>query len=315
MDILYIIVGITLLYAGGEWVLTGALSAAEKLNIPKVLSAVVLVGFGTSAPELFVGVNAMIAGQADMSLGNVLGSNIANILLISGFGMVLAPMVHKIKYIGLETIFFIGSSFLLVALMFVYGGIYDETPLVMLFMILIYFVMAARRPCSDEMNEVIVKMSVMRIIGYLLSGFVLLLVGAESLIIGSVELAQYWGISQAVIGLSIIAVGTSLPELATTIAAARRNEGEMIIGSVLGSNIFNTLLILGAVTSIDYLDLSFEVFGYDILIGAILSIVFVCLMYMRKLTRPVGIVFLILYGLYVMNMDNALISCNGFLLI
>ena len=301
MDILYIIVGIILLYVGGEWVLTGALSAAEKLNIPKVFSAVVLVGFGTSAPELFVGVNAMVAGRADISLGNVVGSNVANILLISGLGMILAPMMHKIKYIGLEIIFFIGSSFLLVALMFMYGGIYDEAPLVMLLTLIIYFVIAARRQGSDEMNEVIVKMSAMRMIGYLLSGFVLLLVGAESLIIGAVELAQYWGISQAVIGLSIIAVGTSLPELATTIAAARRNEGEMIIGSVLGSNIFNTLLILGVVTWIDDLDLAFETFGFDILMGSIFSIVFVGLMYMRKLTRPVGIVFLIFYSFYILT--------------
>ena len=301
MDILYIIVGITLLYVGGEWVLTGALSAADKFNIPKVFSAVVLVGFATSAPELFVGVHAMATGRADMALANVLGSNIVNILLISGLGMVLAPMVHKIKYIGLEIIFFIGSSFMLVALMLVYGGIYDAAPLFMLLTLVIYFVLAARRPGSNEINEIIVKISAMRMIGYLLSGLVLLLVGAESLIIGSVELALAFDISEAVIGLSVVAVGTSLPELATIIAAARRNEGEMIIGTVLGSNIFNTLLILGAVTSIDFLDLSYETFGHDILIGAIFSLVFVGLMYMRKLTRPFGILFLIFYGLYIMT--------------
>ena len=299
MDILYVIIGVALLYIGGEWVLTGALSAAEKLNIPKVFSAVVLVGMGTSAPELFVGVNSMIAGEADIAVGNVVGSNIANILLISGLGMVLAPIVHKVKFIGLELFFFVTSALMLFALLILQGGLYGIYPLVMLLMLVVYFILASRRSGSDEISEDIPNLSAPRMLAYLVSGLTLLLAGAKSLVFGAVNLAIDLGVSQAVIGLSIVAIGTSLPELATTIAAARRNQGEMIIGNVLGSNIFNVLLILGVSASIDIMDLPYEVYYADILQGALYALLFVALVLTRRLNRSFGIAFLTLYGFYI----------------
>ncbi len=299
MDILYIILGITLLYFGGEWLLTGALSSAEKLNIPKVFSAVVLVGAGTSAPELFVAVNAMHSGDADIVLGNILGSNVANLLLIAGIGMVLAPMVHKIKFIGLESIFFILSSILLGVFMVQAGGIYGVSSYTMLVLLGFFFLIASRRDGSEEIEEEIPTMSGLRTVSYVGCGLITLLLGAESLVLGAVNLATYFGISQAVIGLSIVAVGTSLPELATTIAAARRNQGEMIVGNVLGSNIFNILLVLGVSSSMGILDLEHSVFGMDIVLGMIASIIYIALIYSRKLTSTFGWFFLLCYSVYI----------------
>ncbi|MGB1361501.1 MAG: sodium:calcium antiporter [Alphaproteobacteria bacterium] len=299
INFIYILIGIAGLYYGGEYILSSSLSFADKTGIPKIFSACVIIGFGTSAPELFVSLIAVGDGVSNVAVGNVLGSNIANILLVGSIGMIIYPMVTKVNNVVYEKVFLIISSLIPIIAYYLWGYIGFTLGLIMLVMLFTYFYLAMKRPNADEINEEIETMSWGKIFILFAISLGLLIVGSKVMIMGAVGIAQSFGISEAIIGLSIVAIGTSLPEIAATVASARRREGEMIIGNIMGSNIFNIMLVLATASVYKEITLPWNEFSTSMVMIPILSAIFVVLIYTKLLNRFFGILGLIAYSIYI----------------
>ncbi len=247
-----ILPGLILLMGGGEWLVRGASRLASALGIPPVVIGLSVVAFGTSAPELAVSVLSAYRGQSDIAVGNVVGSNIVNILLILGLSAVVAPLTVSLRIIKVEVPMMIGT-----ALLFVLLGMdgqlsrWDGALLVTIFAVyLVWMGRTARQEPELEEVEELAKPPVgakdyVKIVLLIIFGLGGLVLGSEWLIQGAVSLARAMGVSELVIGLTIVAVGTSLPELATSVIASLRGERDISVGNVVGSNIFNILSVLG----------------------------------------------------------------------
>ncbi len=252
LDYLLIIGGLVGLYFGAEWLLRGAIALAYKLAIPTLLVSLVIVGFGTSMPELLVSVRAAMAGSSDIALGNVVGSNSANILLIIGACALIFPIASWDKGVKRDTYVMIAAAVLLLGLV-QFSQIGRLAGLIMVSLLLAYVgysylqgrgkaVVADEDVKHEQLSSGVTTLLI-------LGGLATLFAGAELLVRGATSLARDFGISEAVIGLTVVAIGTSLPELATGVMSALRKHSDIMIGNIVGSNIFNILFILG-VTSI-----------------------------------------------------------------
>lgn len=247
------IVGLGLLIVGAELLVRGASRLAGALGISPLVIGLTVVAFGTSAPELAVSIQASLAGQADVALGNVVGSNIANILLILGVSALVAPLIVSEQLIRLDVPLMIGASLLL--LLLASDGRVSSLDGVLLFAGVVAYTVflirqsrretaaAAAAADSDSLTESTGGGLVN--VGLLIAGLALLVLGSRWLVNGAVEFAETLGVSELVIGLTVVAVGTSLPEIATSVLATLRGEREIAVGNVIGSNLFNILTVLG----------------------------------------------------------------------
>ena len=299
MNIMFVTLGIVLLYYGGEWVLTSSLSFAEKFSVPKVFSAVVLIGFGTSMPEFFVSFSAVIDKASSIAVGNVLGSNMANILLVMPIGLLLSPIYQKVKFVGYESIFLIISGFFPLVAFYMFGLVNFLFGLVCVIGLFVYFYLTSLRPNIDEIDGEVENMTSFKISLFFIFGLLMLIVGSALLVRGSIGIATYLGISEAIIGVSFVAIGTSLPEISTAIASARKGHGSMIVGNVLGSNIFNILVVLGGVALYENILITWEDFSVSMILIPIISILFVVAIYFNKLNRLFAILCLLIYIFYI----------------
>ena len=248
MNILLIAAGLALLILGGNWLLKAAVSLSLKLEIPKIVIGMTVVSFATSAPELIVSLNSAINGHADIALGNVIGSNIAN------FGFVLGVVV-MIGTIQVQRSFYVHdwpvmmlSSLLLFLFMTTGKEIVRWEGLLMfilLILFLIYLIRFQTTAVVDEMPEDDVPLPLGKSLGYLLIGGIALWSGSELLIEGAVNMAAHFGISKRIIGITIISVGTSIPELAASVIAIAKKEKAISLGNLIGSNVFNILAVVG----------------------------------------------------------------------
>ncbi len=248
MNYLLILAGFAILILGGNWLLKSAVSMSLRLKIPKMVIGMTVVSFATSMPELIVSLKSAIHGHADLALGNVIGSNIANL----GFVLAIVIMVNTIK---VEKSFYITdwpvmmlSSVMLYFFLAFDGELQRWEGLVLfltLIVILIYLFKFQKIAVIDEMPEDDIEYSLGMSLLFLLLGGVGLWAGSELLIKGSIDLATEFGVSQRVIGVTIVSVGTSIPELAASLVAIIRNEKAISIGNLLGSNMFNILAVLG----------------------------------------------------------------------
>ncbi len=248
MNYLLILAGFTILILGGNWLLKSAVSLSLRLKIPKIVIGMTVVSFATSMPELIVSLKSAINGHADLALGNVIGSNIANL----GFVLAIVVMVSTIK---VEKSFYLTdwpvmmlSSVLLYFFLAFDGEIQRWEGLVLfltLIAILIYLFKYQKVAVIDEMPEDDVEYPLGKSLLFLLIGGVGLWAGSELLIKGAIDLATEFGVSQRVIGVTIVSVGTSIPELAASLVAVARNEKAISLGNLLGSNMFNILAVLG----------------------------------------------------------------------
>lgn len=246
MSLLLVAAGLVLLYFGGEWLVSGAIAAARRAGISPFIIAITVVGFGTSMPELLVSLQASLGGQPDIALGNVVGSNISNILLIAGVGALLGPfMMQRSKGLTRDAIVMVGASVLMAAVMLT-GTVSRLDGLLFVALLILYLgviIMTDRGNNNDDaLDETPLRL---HWLAYLAGGFGFLFLGADLLVRGAVDIARSLGIDEAVIGLTVVAVGTSLPELATTITASLRRQAHIAIGNIVGSNIFNILAIAG----------------------------------------------------------------------
>ncbi|MDH4415504.1 MAG: calcium/sodium antiporter [Rhizobium sp.] len=292
MDYLLIAVGLVGLYFGAEWLLRGSIALAHKLAIPTLIVSLVIVGFGTSMPELLVSVRAGLAGSSDIALGNVVGSNTANILLIIAVCALIYPITQWDKGVKRDTYVMIAAAVLLLGLA-QFSLIGRLAGLIMIALILAYVVYAyinskgsVEAAKNEEVKHETLSSGFMTVL--ILGGLVALFIGAEFLVRGATSLARNFGVSEAVIGLTIVAVGTSLPELAAGIMSAIRKHSDIMIGNIVGSNIFNILFILGVTSVIQPITVAprFTSFDIPVMLGVTLGFAFLLLTHLgvRRLT-------------------------------
>lgn len=243
MDIVMVVIGLALLLGGGEGLVRGGVALATRMRLPMAVVGAVVLGFGTSMPEMLTSVSAALAGAPGIAIGNALGSNIANILLILGLAALIAPVtaeaagVEDRLWLILATIMGIGVILVGVTVGRVEGAI------LLAALVLYIWRQLARDSSAEPVPEIVMGLAPMLL--YILGGLATLIAGAWLLVEGASGIARAIGISETVIGLTVVAVGTSLPELATSIIAARRGEAGLALGNILGSNVFNILAILG----------------------------------------------------------------------
>jgi cation:H+ antiporter len=247
-----VIAGLATLVAGGESLVRGASALAAVLRISPLVIGLTVVAFGTSAPELAVSVQAAYAGSGDLAVGNLVGSNIANVLLILGLAALVAPLSVSSKLVRIDVPLVIGASFLLL-LLGLDGDVDAWEGLLLLALLVAYNVWSIRqgRAESEEVQASFGSVappgrkSVLVHVALVVLGLVLLGLGARWLVDGAVTIARFLGVQELVIGLTVVAIGTSLPELVTTLLAGLRGERELAVGNVVGSNLFNILGVLG----------------------------------------------------------------------
>lgn len=297
--------GIFLLMRGGDWTIDGAVFTARKIGMSPLLVGFTVVAFGTSLPELLVSVFANLEGSAGIALGNVLGSNIANILFVIAASALITTLhvVNRTVYRDLVIMLF--STALLAALL-LYGEIGRSAGLTMVALLIAYVFYSYMKAQKDkslfEEPEKPEFKNILTACGVLILGLIAIALGAEFLVSGAKTAARIIGVPEAVIGLSIIALGTSLPELSTCLSAAKKGHGDLLLGNIIGSNVFNILMIIGITAIIKPIAAgSFEdqLVNFDIWITAGVSLLFAALLItVKKITKPVGIVFLTAYIMY-----------------
>ena len=301
LDSVLLVVGLVLLFVGGEALVRGAVSLADRFGLSPLVIGLTVVGFGTSMPELLVSLQAALRGAPDIAVGNVVGSNIANILLILGVSAMISPMAVRIAGLGRDLAVMLAAAvaLLLLGLTGEIGRLAGAMMLVGLIVYIGFATVSGRRDC-EKCSEAPVRLAAWKEALLLVFGFGALLVGADSLVGAAIRIARTAGVSEAVIGLTIVAVGTSLPELATSLVAAFRKHSEVAIGNVVGSNIFNTLGILGVTALVEPVSIAHSIAALDIPLMLAISAGLVCLVLLaRHLTRATGVALLCCYTIYV----------------
>jgi cation:H+ antiporter len=301
VNVLLTIVGLVILCFGGSWLVSGGVAIAKKLRISQMIIGLTIVAYGTSTPELAASMAAVVGSHTDLILGNVVGSNISNIGMVIGICAIVSPLVVKKATTRKEVPIMIGVTLLLIA-MSVDGEIsqYDG---VILVAGLIAFTAYTLSRAKKERSEVIedstaTKTSVPRAIALIVIGAALLYFGGFLTVENAVLIAENLGISETVIGITIIAIGTSLPELITSVIAIRKGHTDIGIGTIVGSNIYNILMILGISSVITGIAVVPDIFThYFIMIG--FSIVLIAFLRSGIIPRPAGIGLVIAYAAYI----------------
>jgi cation:H+ antiporter len=306
MDFLFIILGLLLLVFGGDWLLKSAVGMSLRLNVSKIVIGMTVVSFATSAPELIVSVKSAMAGFPDIALGNVVGSNIANIGLILGVVMIISKMKVDLSFFKTDWPAMIIASFLLYG-MLLYDNEINRSEGFILFVLLIVFVIYLIKSQKNSEEEIEIPlddtMKMYQIVWFLVIGGIALYGGSELLIKGAVNVAQTFDVSDRIIAVTVVAVGTSIPELSASLIAAIKNESSISIGNILGSNIFNILSVLGLAAIIHPIKLvDNKLLTFDMLWMIGFALVLLPLVLMPKrgfLDRKAGIILLAGYILFV----------------
>lgn len=303
--LLQAIAGLCILYFGGETLLRGAVALASRFGLSSLAIGLTVVAFGTSAPELAVSLNAALNNASDIALGNVIGSNIANLGLILGLSAVISPLLVQAKIIRLDALIML-ASVLLFAVFLLDNQIGRLEGIILSTGLLAYiaftFIQARKEPevIQEEFLQGVPQTRGRLTIdlGLVILGLGLLILGGKLLVLAAVTIALQLGMSEAVIGLTIVALGTSLPELTATLVAARRGYGDIAIGNIIGSNIFNMLGILGITTLVTPLESGNILWG-DILCMTLLSLLtYLFLFTLGKLERSEGVILVLMYCSY-----------------
>lgn len=269
MNILLIAAGLVLLILGGNWLLKAAVSLSLKLEIPKIVIGMSVVSFATSAPELIVSLNSALNGHADIALGNVIGSNIANFGFVLGIVIIIGTIrVERSFYVQDWPVMMLAS--LLLYLFMATGEMVVRWEGFLMFMLLIaimiYLIRFQKTAIVDEMPEDDIPLPLGKTLGLLLIGGLGLWGGSELLIEGAVNMAAHFGISKRIIGITIISIGTSIPELAASVIAVARKEKAISIGNLIGSNIFNILAVVGVTSMVTPIPVEDEgLLNFDVL--------------------------------------------------
>lgn len=306
LSIVRLVVGFLLLVKGADLFVDGASSVAKKLKIPAFVIGLTIVAFGTSAPELAVSITAAVKGSNDIAIGNVVGSNIFNTLVVLGASAAITPIaVEKgmikrdyplsifaavlLGVLAMDTVLFKASAMTLgrldgIILLIAFAG---------------FMVMTVKAGMDNRVEEEATEaMSALKAVAFIVIGLAGIVYGGDMSVEGAKGIARFFGLSEAIIGLTIVAIGTSLPELVTSVIAARKGESDIAVGNVIGSNIFNIFLILGLSSAILPMNVS-GTYLYDIgmLIG-VMVLTYLPIAKTKRVSRPMGIIMVLVYVAY-----------------
>ncbi len=307
MSYLLVAVGFVVLLIGGEVLVRGTVSLAERLGISKLIIGLTVVSVGTSAPELFVCVKAAMEGYPGLALGNVVGSNIANILLVLGLPVAIYPLECDRRSMRRDGALMILATmlFMLLSWFGVIGPLQGGLLLVLLIGYLSYSYVRARRigfPTAAAATEEIehhMPRAPWLSLAFIVAGIVALVLGSRFLVEGASDIARVMGVSDEVIGITLVAIGTSLPEVVTAIVAAVRRHGDVAIGNAVGSNLFNILGIMGTTAMVAPVPVPDKILHFDLWIMLLCALLVLLFAFRaRPVGRATGAVFLVAYAIY-----------------
>ncbi|MFW5432237.1 MAG: calcium/sodium antiporter [Methylophilaceae bacterium] len=291
LSIVLIVIGLGLLVWSADLFVDGAAAVARSLGMSTLLVGMIVIGFGTSAPEMSVSVLAAMQGNPGIALGNAYGSNIANIALVLGATALISPIVVRSQVLKKELPILLGVTFL--AYFHLQDGQITRLEalieLVVLLLVFTWMTIQSRQQTSQrdaletELEGELEDVKPLKAWGFLIVGLVLLVISSRMLVVGAVDIAQTLGVSDLIIGLTVVAIGTSLPELAASIAAARKGEHDLAVGNVIGSNLFNTLAVVGLAGAIHPMQVPAEVLSRDWMLMFLLTVLLFVLGYGRKI--------------------------------
>lgn len=302
-DLFLIVTGIALLFYGGDFLVTGSIRVAKQFKLSPFVIGATIVGFGTSAPELSVSVFASFKGSPEVAMGNALGSNIANICLVLGLTALIKPIPINLELIRKESPKFLISAFLI--LFFAWNRSLSRLEGTILLFLLGLFIWqtfsnnSSEEAEIDEESGLFADKGLPAQFGLILGGLILLVLGADWLVEGSVNIARLLGLSEWLIGISIVAVGTSLPEIVSSAIASSRGHGDLSIGNVYGSNIFNIHMVLGIASIIHPLKIQERIEPDLIIATGLTCMLAIMLRFNSKLSKTSGFFLLVCYFSYI----------------
>ena len=307
MDYLGILFGVILLSHGGDLLTKSSVDISFKLSIPKIIIGMTVVSFATSAPELIVSLNATLDGLPNFAIGNVLGSNIANIGLVLGIITIIYPISLKQRFYNTDFPLLIMSTVLFYYVIYTESQIsrFEGIILVIAIILILFYLFFYQKNDQSEFSEELDKdkISIFKSFLYILFSGSLLWLGSETLIKSSVSVANKLEISERIISITMVAIGTSVPELAASIVASLKKQNDLSIGNLIGSNIFNLLVVIGITSSIIPINgIDNSIINNDMLWVVLFSVIIFPLAYLGKrnvLTRKKGIILLALYLVFI----------------
>ncbi|MBO5283518.1 MAG: calcium/sodium antiporter [Lachnospiraceae bacterium] len=303
LQVLLLVVGFTMLIKGADWFVEGASKIADKFGIPQLVIGLTIVAMGTSAPEAAVSITSAVKGSAGITIGNVVGSNIMNVLVILGITAVIRAIAVQKSTIRYEIPFTIGITVVLAVLGLTDNRVsrLDGAILWALFIVYLLYLLRMAKKGQDvieDVPELSEKDTPLRMILMVLIGAVLIVWGADITVDAATELAKIFGMDDRLIGLTIVALGTSLPELVTSVTAAIKGKADIAVGNIVGSNIFNILFVVGTTALITPVTYSASFMVDSIVVAATMVLLLLCVLPKKKLGRVGGLVMLAGYAAY-----------------
>jgi len=300
-----LIIGSVILFYGADWIVKGGSQLAKYFGLSAIVIGLTVVAFGTSLPELVVSFAAALEGSSTIAVGNVVGSNIANVGLVLGLSSLVFPLTMKFSQVKIDLVIYI-----IVCLLFTYfcadGEIIRMEGLILISCIIAYTWFAITNPAKNrdhEIGQINPNVSLSKSLLLIVFGILLLSFGANIFVTGAIDIARYFGISEIVIGMTIVALGTSLPELATSVIASFRKESAISIGNIIGSNLFNLLSVIGLVSMISPLESPVEIIHFEIPYMIVYGLILIPIGLMpQPIHRGTALLLLLGYGVFISQM-------------
>jgi len=307
LDFLAIISGILLLSIGGDMLTRYSVELSHKLSIPKIIIGMTIVSFATSAPELIVSLNATMMGYSDFALGNVLGSNIANLGLVLGIVVIIYPITIKRRFYYTDFPLLIMSTAVFYLFIASNSEISRTEGIIMLVLILLilFYLFYYQKPDTSSLDNdlSLERQKVSTSFFLLVISAAILWLGAETLIKSSISVANKFNVSERIISITMVAIGTSIPELAASVAASLKKHNDLAIGNLIGSNIFNLLVVIGITSIVNPITgIDFDIISKDMIWVVVFSFILLPLVYFHKrnkLNRMKGIILLAMYVAFI----------------
>ena len=300
VNILLLLAGFIFLIKGSDIFVDGASSIASILKIPAIIVGLTIVAFGTSTPEAAVSIISSLTGNNAMAVSNIVGSNIFNILIVIGICALLGDLLMERSVLNKDLPFLIGITLLLEALIFIGGNLTHLEGIVLLIILIVYLthtVHVARQPAEANVVEK-PKLTLQKSIIFIIIGLVGIVLGGDLVVDNASTIAMAFGMSETLVGLTIVAIGTSLPELVTSVTALKKGENQLVIGNVIGSNTFNILFILGASSAITNIPVDQSMLTD---IGFMIAVTILCFIFgktQEKYDKKEGIILVALFVIY-----------------
>lgn len=302
MDYILLVVGFILLIKGADFFVDGSASVAKKLRIPTMIIGMTIVAMGTSAPECAVSIAASVKGSNTMAISNVIGSNIFNLMIVCGACALFAPLAVKASTLKQEFPLSILAAILLLAMGYMgmsLNRIEGVILLVIFALFLLWMVWEAKKARNNTEVEEIETLPGWKCLIYIVGGIIAIVIGGDLVVDSASNIAAAFGLTQTLIGLTVVAFGTSLPELVTSLVAAKKGETDMALGNVIGSNIFNILLVLGIAGAVSPMAFLMENLIDAIILIAVSILVWIFAWRKKKLNRVHGVIMIVVYAAYV----------------